>query len=249
MKLYSAVLLTFLATLFTWFAAFDCRFFTVASPLASSFEVGIGLWTHQESVSSVSCVLYDGSMTSDFDSSFRFARATSMLALVLSIPVVIMASITIFLQSIKRSFLYSQGVIMLLLAIVTSLEFVALDSRECKNELDLTTCQLSVSGVYAIIGAVLWLAAGVLSFLIDASEDTHESSSLRSHKQGRPVITMSESTAETVPIKVQERKTLSDGSIKVVTSTTHPDGTRTVTETIEVNQDGGLVEVPLEDLH
>jgi hypothetical protein len=243
------VLLTFLATLFTWFAAFDCRFFTVASPLASTFEVGIGLWTHQESASSVSCVLYDGSMTSGFDSSFRFARAISMVAIVLSIPVTIMASITIFLHSIKRSFLYSQGVIMLLLAIVTSLEFVALDSRACKNELDLTTCQLSISGIYAIIGAILWLVSGILNFLIDAAEDIQESSSRRSHKQGRPVITMSESTADTTPIKVQERKTLSDGSIKVVTSTTHPDGTRTVTETIEVNQDGGLVEVPLEDLH
>jgi hypothetical protein len=241
------VVLTFLATLFTWFAAFDCRLFTVASPLASTFEVGIGLWTHQESASSVSCVLYDGSMTSSFDSAFRFARAISMVAIVLSIPVTIMASITIFLHSIKRSFLYSQGVIMLVLAIVTSLEFVALDSRACKNELDLTTCQLSVSGIYAIIGAILWLVSGILSFLIDA--DRQESSSRRSHKQGRPVITMRESTAETVPIKVQERKTLSDGSIKVVTSTTHPDGTRTVTETIEVNQDGGLVEVPLEDLH
>jgi hypothetical protein len=160
-----------------------------------------------------------------------------------------MASITIFLQSIKRSFLYFQGVIMLLLAIVTSLEFVALDSRACKNELDLATCTLSVSGIYAIIGAILWLVSGVLSFFIDASEDRHESSSRRSHKQGRPVITVSESSAETIPIKVQERKTLSDGSIKIVTSTTHPDGTRTVTETIEVNQDGGLVEVPLEDLH
>lgn len=243
------VLLTFLATLFTWFAAFDCRFFTVVSPLTSTFQVGIGLWTHQESANSVSCVLYDGSMTSSFDSSFRFARAISMVALVLSIPVAIMASITIFLHSIKRSFLYSQGVIMLVLAIVTALEFVALDSRACKNELDLTTCELSVSGIYAIIGAILWLVSGVLSFFIDAAEDGQESNARRSTKQGRPVITMSESTAETMPIKVQERKTLSDGSIKIVTSTTHPDGTRTVTETIEVNQDGGLVEVPLEDLH
>jgi hypothetical protein len=188
-------------------------------------------------------------MTSSFDSSFRFARAISMVALVLSIPVAIMASITIFLHSIKRSFLYSQGVIMLVLAIVTALEFVALDSRACKNELDLTTCELSVSGIYAIIGAILWLVSGVLSFFIDAAEDSQESNARRSTKQGRPVITMSESTADTMPIKVQERKTLSDGSIKIVTSTTHPDGTRTVTETIEVNQDGGLVEVPLEDLH
>jgi hypothetical protein len=188
-------------------------------------------------------------MTKHFDGSFRFARAISMIVLVLSIPVAVMASVTIFLQSIKRSYLYTQGVIMSLLSVLTTLEFVALDSRACKNELDFSSCQISVSGVYAIVAAVLWLVSGVLSFFVNAAEEGDASSSLRPHKRVRPVITVSDGTAESIPVTMQERQTLSDGSIKVMTTITHPDGTRTVNETLEVNDNGSMVEVPLEDLH
>jgi cation transport ATPase len=250
-KLYLTALLAYLAVIFSWFSAFDCRFFTVSSPSTSSqeYQFGVGLWMQQESVSSSTCVLYDGSVTSEFDSSFRFARAISMLALVLSIPVAIMATIAIFLQSIKRSYLYAQGVIMLLLSILTSLEFVVFDSRICKNELSWTSCQLSIAGVYAIVGAVLWFLSGVSSFFVTAAEDNDGEATRQSLKQGRPVITVSEGTAESVPVTVQERRALSDGSVKVTTTTTHPDGSRTVYETLEVKEDGSMVEVPLEDLH
>jgi hypothetical protein len=159
-----------------------------------------------------------------------------------------MATMTIFLQTIKRSYLYTQGVIMLLLAILTSLEFVALDSRLCKNEMHSISCQMSIAGIYAIVGAILWFLSGVTSFFVTAAEDDC-SVSRRSIKQAGPVITVSEGAVSSVPSTVQERQTLSDGTVKVITTNTHPDGSRTVYETLEVKEDGSMVEVPLEDLH
>ena len=236
-KLYVTIFLTFLALIFTWFAAFDCRFFSRGLFMDSS--QGVGLWTYQDWPRQ-SCVLYR-SDNDRFDSSFVFARAVSMMALILSIPVAILASVTVFLESIKRSYLYAQGITQFVLSVLTMLEFVALDSRLCR---DFESCHLSVSGAYAIVGAVLWFLAGFATFLVDAGEDKDYRP-----KQVHPIIQISDSPDASVPVTMEERRTLSDGSTKVVTTTTHPDGSRTVNESIELEGDNGkMVEVPLEDI-
>lgn len=164
LKLFLAIFLTFLATVFTWFASFDCRFFTaqndyayfaVSSPRANGdivgagavfpMDRGYGIWTVQDQTTIVGdssnpdadpvveigrCQLYpnvaDGEeIMGQFDPAFRFARAVSVVSLILSVIMAVLIGIALFIESIKRGYLFFQGLTMYLIVVMMVVEFVS----------------------------------------------------------------------------------------------------------------------------
>lgn len=142
---------------------------------------GFGLWTVQSPAVHVggngyavgSCQLYghakDGDILEDqFDSSMSFARAMSILALIFSVLISVLVSISLFLQSLKKTYLLFQGATMYFIVVLMILQFVVLDSGLCREQLN---CRMSLAGSYAITAAVLWFLAGTLSFFVDSTEE------------------------------------------------------------------------------
>jgi len=222
LKVYLSIFLTVLATVFLWFSAFDCNFFrvpfgfaTVQPPPQFSIDGGFvlrgyGLWTVQGPPTPVdngrfgvgfapgTCQLYrsveDSSVIEDqlFDSTFRFARAVSMMAMILSLPVIIMASSNLFLRSVTRSYRFLQVMVTLFVSFLTIIEFIALSSRMCADQIQ---CSMSVSGAYGIVAAVLLFLGSFATYFVDSAEDEEFSAAIR-EQQERPSLEIKDGTVD-----------------------------------------------------
>ncbi len=97
---------SFCAVAFTYVSAFSCSLATYGDEGASS---GLGLWTVEDTSGPNICVLYESAIDNPqnlFDSVFKFARATSMIAVALSVPTLILILLLSCVSLLSSAYFY-----------------------------------------------------------------------------------------------------------------------------------------------
>jgi len=229
------ILFTIIATFFTWWAALGCRFFTSNlievsgwrdGSIATEVQMSFGLWSKANGFTinenSPGCVWYDREVS--FDSPMKSARATSMIALILSLPLMVLP-IYNFLQSPTRQSIYTLlSLSMLLVAILSALNFVALHTEQCTADFALS-CQIATDGYLSIVSIALWTLSALLTITTRVAQD--ETSNTSDWKA--PSVSLNDEVVDAVDGGLQtHRRSLGNGSIKVTTTQRNPDGSLTV---------------------
>jgi hypothetical protein len=156
-----------LATLCTWTATYECRFFEISKVFVQDPDIAIsfGLWTvenyyHLETVqASDLCVGWGFHRTldeSDLDMPMRLARVSGGTACFLSllILVAVLVHACVAFRDNQLSFLAS---CMFMLSALTMMCQVCMLSNFCRGAGE---CRIAKSGILCIAASVLWFLAG-----------------------------------------------------------------------------------------
>ena len=166
---------TVAATLFVWMATFDCSFFEFSSAGTRDASISVGLWT-VEDFNTHSSNLWDTELrsvygygscstwkraqeasTGDLDAPLKAARAFSIIACLLSLPLLV----SILLPScmkLHKTHLYLISSVMFIEGFFTMLCLVALKSQWCQESKD---CHIDTAGILCILGSLLWFVAAM----------------------------------------------------------------------------------------
>ena len=234
-KTLLTILFTIIATIFTWWGALGCEFFTSNlievsgwsdGLIAREVQLSFGLWSKANGFTinenRPGCVWYDRDLS--FDSPMKSARATSLIALILSLPLMGLSMYN-FLQPPTRQSTYTLlGLGMMLVAILSALNFVALHTEQCTDFA--SSCQIATDGYLSIASIVLWTLGALLTATtrVVVHNETSNASDWKA-----PSVSLNDEVVDAVDGGLQtHRRSLGNGSIKVTTTQRNPDGSLTV---------------------
>jgi hypothetical protein len=208
-----AVIVT-LATICTWIATYECRFFEISNVFVQDPDVAIsfGLWTvenyyHLDTVQdSDLCVGWAFHRTldeSDLDMPMRVARASGgtacFLSLAILLAVLLLSCVTP--RDKQLSFLVD---CMFLMGALTMMCQVCMLSNFCRGAGD---CRIAKSGMVCIVASFLWFLAGcaLLSLKTKGSECKEELPLFAGEEAEEEQIMLPTATNDCHPVAVQFR--------------------------------------------
>jgi hypothetical protein len=166
-----------LATICTWIATYECRFFEISNVFESTPDVAItfGLWTvenyyHLDTVEDYDrCVGWAFHRTldeSDLDMPMRIARATGGTACFLSLAI-LLAVLLLSCVALRDNQLSHLAGCMFFMGTLTIMCQVCMLSNFCRGAGD---CKIARSGMLCIAASFLWFLAGCALLSLNKKE-------------------------------------------------------------------------------